>query len=247
MERPDVSTLRFLDVQTPACDVGVMIIAIAGQKGGSGKSTVAIHLAAEWHRRGRRVLLVDADPQGTALTWGEVAAELGNDGPSVIAIGDNLRATLPELAAGFDVVVIDCPGSRHSRRQLGALAVADVAIIPCGPSTPDVWALAETIRLVDDVQAVRVEPLRAAVVVNRRSTTVEGRTARETLEQGGHLPVLRVELGQRVAYSEALAAGLGVTTYAGGSTAGVELRRLVDEVEDFAAADAVELGGARVA
>jgi len=209
-----------------------MIIAVAGQKGGSGKSTIAIHLAAEWHRRGKRTLLVDADPQGTSLTWGEVAEEQSIDAPSVIAVGDNLRRTLPDLAEGYEIVVIDCPGSRHAKRQLGALAVADFALLPCGPSTPDVWALAETVALVDDLQAARLEPLVAGIVVNRRSATVEGRTAQDVLSESCSIPVLRTSLGQRVAFSEALAAGLGITSYVGGSTAAVELRRLADEIED---------------
>lgn len=211
-----------------------MIIAVAGQKGGSGKSTIAIHLASEWHRRGMRTLLVDADPQGTALTWGEVAEESDADSPSVIAVGDNLRRTLPDVALAYDVVVIDCPGAKHAKRQLGALATADVAVLPCGPSTPDVWALAETVQLVEDVQAARLEPLKAAIVINKRSAgTVEGRTVRDVLADSCALPILASSLGLRVAYSEALAGGVGVTKYAGGSKAGVELRCLADEIEDL--------------
>lgn len=210
-----------------------MIISVAGQKGGSGKSTIAIHLAAEWHKRGRRVLLVDADPQATALTWAEVAAEQGHQTPTVIAMGDNLRKSLPELAEGYEVTLVDCPGQKASKRQVGALVVSDLALLPCGPSTPDVWALAESVELVNEVREVRAD-LRAGIVVNRRTATNEGRSARDALAEVG-IPVLRAELGQRVAYSEALAAGLGVTSYAAGTTAARELRRLVDEVEDFLA------------
>jgi chromosome partitioning protein len=205
-----------------------MIIAIAGQKGGAGKSTVAVHLAAEWHRRGLRVLLVDADPQATALTWAEVAAEGPSSPPNVISMGDNLRRQLSNVAESYDITVIDCPG-RLSKRQAGALMVADIAVIPCGPSTPDVWAVAESVDLIREVQELR-QDLQAVVVINRKTRTTEGRLARESLEALG-LPVLLAELGLRVAFSEALAAGLGVTEYAGGSDAAAELRHLADEIE----------------
>jgi len=210
-----------------------MIISLAGQKGGSGKSTIAVHLASEWHRRGQRVLLVDADPQATALTWSEVASEHGHGGPDTIALGDNLRTALPGVAEGYDMVVIDCPGRKASKRQVGALIVSDVALLPSGPSTPDVWALAESVEVVEQVRELRPD-LRVGIVVNRRTPTNEGRTAREAFSVMPY-PVLEVELGQRVAFSEALAAGLGVTAYAGGSAAAVELRRLVDNIEDFGA------------
>lgn len=205
------------------------IVTIAGQKGGVGKSTLALHIAAEWLARGKRVLLVDADPQATALTWSEVAAEAGHTTPTVVAMGDNLRTQLPTVAAGYDITVVDCP-PRNGKRQTWALAVSDLALLPCGPSAPDVWALAESVDLVRDVQAIRPE-LRAAVVITRKvSGTVMGREARAALERV-ELPVLATEIGHRVMFSEAIAAGKGITTYAAGSVAANETRRLVDELE----------------
>lgn len=218
------------------------IVAIAGQKGGTGKSTLAVCIAAELHSRGGRVLLVDADPQGTALTWSEVAAEAGADAPTVIAMGDNIRRDLPRAAEGYDAAVIDCPGRAGGKRTAGALLVADVVLLPCGPGTPDVWALAESIEAVHEAQALRPE-LRGAIVLNRTDRSAMSRGAREALAGAG-LPVLETSIGSRVAFAEALAAGQGVTAYAGGSPAGVELRRLVDEIEALVASD---VGGSRVA
>lgn len=207
------------------------IIAIAGQKGGAGKSTIAVCLAAEWHAQGRRVLLVDADPQATALTWAEVASEQERPTPTVIAMGDNLRQQLPQAAEGFDVVIIDCPGRKSSKRQVGAMMLADVTLLPCGPSTPDVWALSESVELVQEVLSLRAE-MHAAIVCNRRTATTEGRTMREALGEVG-LPMLSATLGQRVAYSEALAGGCGVSTYARGGAAASEIRLLADEIDDL--------------
>ena len=112
-------------------------VAIVGEKGGSGKSTVAVNIAAELAARGRRVVLVDADPQGTALVWAGIAAEAGHASPRTLALGDNLRAELPALAAEHEWTVADLPG-RASKRAIGAVLVADVALLPCGPSPADV-------------------------------------------------------------------------------------------------------------
>lgn len=209
-----------------------LIVAVAGQKGGVGKSTLAVNLAAEWHARGRRVLLVDADPQGTAATWAEVASELGHSAPAVVSLGDNLRRDVPKLAESHDVVVIDAPGRAGGARQVGALLVADVAVIPCGPSAPDVWALAGSVDVVREVEALRPE-LRACVVLNRADRSSMAKQARDALAAVG-LPVLDRSLGARVAFAEALAAGQGVTSYASGSVAAHELRQLADEIESFA-------------
>jgi chromosome partitioning protein len=206
------------------------IIACTGQKGGSGKSTVALSLASELVARGLRVLLVDADPQGTARTWGAVALEAGQTAPTVVSMGADLYrpGQLPALVGGFDWVLIDTP-PRHSETQRAALMVADLALLPCGPSASDAWALAESVDLVRAAQQVRPD-LNASVLLTRKvAGTAIGKSARDVLGEAG-LPVLRSELGFRVAYQEAPAAGLGPAQYAPGSEAAAEVRALTEEV-----------------
>jgi chromosome partitioning protein len=208
-----------------------MIIALCGQKGGSGKSTVAIAVAAELAARGRSVLLVDADEQGTTRTWAATATAAGFDTVTCVAMGADLHrpGQVPKLAPNFDVTVIDTP-PRSGATQRAALAVANVAIIPCGPSTGDIWALAESVTLVKEAMTLRPN-LRAAVLITKRqASTAMGQSAREALDGCG-LPVLRSELGLRVAYAEAMAAGQGVGQYSPNNPAAAEVVALVDEIE----------------
>lgn len=210
-----------------------MIIALTGQKGGVGKSTTAICLAAATMQRGLRVLLVDADPQGTVRTWGDVAGESGRSTPTVVAMGAAMhrQGQLPDMAAGFDLTVIDCP-PRHGDVQRAALMVADVAVLPCGPTAADAWALAGTLDMVKEARALR-ERLRCCVLITRRQgRTVLGKSARAVLEASG-LPVLHSALSYRVAYQEAIAAGQGVTTFARRDPAAREIEDLLDELKGF--------------
>jgi chromosome partitioning protein len=211
-----------------------VILALVGQKGGAGKSTIAILVAAELAARGRRVLLVDADPQGTARTWGAVRAERGVDGgPSVVAMTGLLHRPegVPRLASGFDDVVIDCP-PRLADVQRSALVVADIAILPCGPTSADTWALAESLKPIAEVAELR--PLKSAIVLNRvRAGTAAGRGAREALASAG-APILGTALGLRQAYAEAVGAGLSVGAYAPRDPAAEELRALANEVAGIA-------------
>lgn len=204
-------------------------ITLISEKGGAGKSTLACHLAAEFKARGFRVLLVDADPQGSSVTWAEVAAEAGRAVPDVVAIGDQIRQALPGLAADRDVVIVDTAG-RLGKRTVGALMVSDLALVPVQPSPQDVWGLTATLHSVATVQQVRPD-LQAAIVVNAKGRTALGRGVRQGLEETG-VAVLASELTRRIAYAEAIAMGQGVGAYAPGSPAALELQHLADEISD---------------
>jgi len=205
-----------------------MIISLLNQKGGVGKTTIAVNLAACFSQAGRRVLLVDADPQGSALAWsGARQAE-----PLFVVVGmakPNLHRELPALAAGYDVVVID-GAPRVNELGRAAIMASDLVLIPVQPSPYDVWAAAETVQLVQEAQLYK-ESLRAAFVVNRMiSNTAIGRDVLTALERFPQTPVLGPALVQRVVYAESAARGLSVIEAAPRSEAAKELRRLAASV-----------------
>lgn len=212
------------------------IFAYAGQKGGSGKSTLAIATADEFHRRGFKTLLVDTDPQGSSATWGAVASEVATDDPAytypdVIAMGPNLHQQLPNIAQAYDVVVIDCPGW-DGERQRGALAVADVVLLPVTPDTTDIWAMSHTLDLVNQASTYR-PGLRACLLLNKmRAGTAEAREARDLLKPTG-LPVMNTEIGLRVVYGRFGSAGVGVTSYEPKGKAAQEVCDLTRELADL--------------
>lgn len=214
-----------------------MLIALCGQKGGSGKTTAAIAIAAELLARGKRVLLVDADPQGTARTWADVAAETGRPVPTVVVMGAkmHLPGQLDSLAANYDFTVIDCP-PRHGDVQRSALMIADLAILPCGPAAVDVWAMTEPVEIIGEARKIRPDLRVFALVTRKVSRAAIGAAARENLGSLG-LPVLRTELGFRIAYQEAPAAGVGIAQYAPRSAAALEVRALVNELLEELARD----------
>lgn len=206
-------------------------VALCGQKGGAGKTTLAISLASEWHQRGLRALLVDLDPQGTATTWGDVASEAGIVGPTVVGMGDSVRTMLPDVARDYDVTVIDCP-PRAGKRTVGALMVADLAVLPCGASPADLWALSEALDVVAQAQALRPELLVRIAMNGVLTTSKLGAEIDEELRNLA-VPRMRVIVHSYIAMARTLATGQGVTASAPSSLAAAEIRRWVDEIEDI--------------
>ena len=203
-----------------------MIIGVLNQKGGVGKTTVSVNLAAAMSAGGRRVLLVDADPQGSALAW----SSLRDGVPPFPVIGmakPTLHRELPALARDYDVVVIDGP-PRVNEIARAAILASDLVLIPVQPSPFDVWASADTVRLVREAQQFR-SGIRAAFLINRRiANTAIGRDAAGALAQFEDIPVLGVALGQRVVFAESAARGLSVFEAAPASEAAQELLSLAD-------------------
>jgi chromosome partitioning protein len=207
-----------------------MIVTLMGQKGGVGKSTTAICLAMAAFERGHSTLLVDADPQGTLRTWSEVAAENQRAVPTVVSMGASMHrpGQLDVVAKNYDWTFIDCP-PRHGDVQRSALMISDLAVLPCGPTASDVWALSTSIELIQEARILR-ESLQACIVITRKQPrTALGKEARAVLEKSG-LNVLHSELLYRVAYQEALALGSGVTGRRR-DAASCEVQGLFEELE----------------
>jgi chromosome partitioning protein len=209
------------------------IIAVGGLKGGVGKTTLSTNLASEAARQKRRVLLVDADPQQSSLAWGQLASESGKPAPAVVAMGPTMHrpGQLSAIAQDYDAVVIDCP-PRGDDLQRSALAVADLVLLPCGPSSLDAWGLAGMLKLIDEARVMRPSMQVAVVITRRQVGTVLGREIRTALAEAQHT-ILNSELAYRVAYQEAIAVGLGVSTYRPQDPAADEVRALFDELREY--------------
>ena len=204
-------------------------ISICGLKGGAGKTNLAVNLADLLHHEGKRVLLVDADPQATAKIWADIAAEVEHDSATVtLCHGASMRRTVSRLAEGFDMVIIDTP-PRLEVETRSAMRLATLVLLPISPGHQDAWALAGTLEQLAEVLGDKPD-IAARIVLNRHDArTTLAAKMREAAEQTD-VSVLKTALGNRVAYPEALGAGMGVATYAPRSEAADELRALVAEL-----------------
>ena len=209
-----------------------MIISFLNQKGGVGKTTLAVHAAAGLALEGLNVILVDADPQGSALDW-MAARQKPPLFPVVGMPRPVLHRQVPRLAAGVDAVVIDGPPSLANIARSAMLA-SDLVLIPVQPSPYDVWAVGDLIELVGEAR-IDHDHLDARFVVSRRiANTVIGRDVTAAL---GEWPVqvLETHITQRVAFAESAATGLAVMETSPGSVAAMEIRALVAEVSALTA------------
>ena len=184
-----------------------MIVALLNQKGGVGKTTLALHLAGAWASQGKRVVLIDADPQGSALDWSEQRAREGLARLfGIVGLArDTLHREAPELARDADHVVIDGP-PRVAGLMRSALLAADLVLIPVQPSPLDGWASAEMLALLREARLYRPQ-LAARFVLNRcgARTVIARETAQALAEHDP--PVLASVVGQRVAFAEAAQTG----------------------------------------
>ncbi|WP_292981247.1 ParA family partition ATPase [Mycobacterium sp.] len=210
-----------------------MIYSFVNQKGGVGKTTLAVNVAAERARRGRKVLLVDADPQGSALDWQAQRGHIGHP-PLVVVVGfprDTIHREIDQLGDGYDDIVIDAPGRIESVARAVIMA-SDVVVIPVQPSPYDVWASADVLALLEQSQVYKPD-LIAAWVINRRIVnTGIGRDIKTQLTDYSPT-LLDATVAQRVIFSEAASRGLAVHEADPGGVADTEIREVSTELEEL--------------
>lgn len=208
--------------------MSVRVIAVLNSKGGSGKSTLATNLARSIQLRGKDVLLVDSDPQGTARDWRDMQDE--EDFPPVVGMDRaTLHKDLKKVSDSFDHIVID-GAARLQEIVASAVKASDLVLIPVQPSAADLWATEGLIELIQTRQQVTGGKPQAAFVVSRQivGTTLAGEIG-DVLEEYG-VPMLEGRTSQRVAYTEALNLGLSVLDLNGAEKAASEIRMITDEV-----------------
>ena len=183
------------------------VVSLANQKGGVGKTTLAVNLAAALARGGARVLLIDADPQGSALDWA-AARQSESLFPVVGLPRPSVHKEIQQIGSGYDYVLIDAP-PRVSDLARSVIMASDLVLIPVQPSPYDIWAAEDVVKLIDEAKVYK-ETLQAVFVVNRKiAGTAIGRDVVEALA-GYPIPALAESIIQRVVFAEAAAGGFAV-------------------------------------
>ncbi|MBI1179188.1 MAG: AAA family ATPase [Alphaproteobacteria bacterium] len=200
-------------------------IAVAQQKGGAGKTTLAAHLGVALAGMGRKVALFDVDPQKSLTAWFEMRKQAGKaDGLSFSSFeGWKASSEIARARAAADVIIIDSPPHAETAARL-AIREADLVIVPVQLSPMDLWAMRTTLQMADREKA------RVLLVLNR--VPPRGKMADELRASlaKDNLPLAVTSLGNRMAFAASLLDGLGVTEAQPSSVAAGEIRALADEV-----------------
>ena len=209
------------------------IITICNQKGGSGKTTVSMQLAGTLARKKKRVLVVDADPQGTAIRWAASASDENPFPASVIglsAASDKIHREVRKFVEDYDFIIIDCPPAADSPVPQSALLIADLALVPVIPSPLDLWASVGIRKIIQNVSDIN-ETLQARLIVNQcQPRTTLAREALEVLPEFG-IPLCRHFLRQRTAYRQSAVFGQTVQDFGSkAADATAEIENLTKEI-----------------
>ena len=203
-----------------------LVITIAQQKGGAGKTTLAIHLALAWAASGKRVAVIDIDPQASLSNWFKLREQLGKTNIPIAAqavSGWRVAGEVERQAREHDIVLVDSPPHAETEARI-AVRAAKLVLVPVQPSPIDLWATKPTLEL------ARAEKVPALLVLNR--VPARANLTGIVLEAFNALgvPLAETQIGNRVALAAAINEGQGILEYEPSSTAAQEIKALADEV-----------------
>ena len=202
------------------------VISVLNQKGGSGKTTIATHLARAIQLKGFSVLLVDSDPQGSSRDWAAVNEE--NPVPVVGIDRPTIERDLKRIAEKDYVIIDGAP--QAADLAISAIKASDIIIIPVQPSPYDIWATSDLVDLVKQRIEMTDGKLKAVFVVSRTiKGTKIGKEISVALSDYG-LPVLKTAITQRVIYPTSASIGSSVLDEEPAGEASKEINNLINEI-----------------
>ena len=215
------------NANTLALRTTTSIIAIATMKGGSGKSTLASCLAVHWHLHGRRVAIIDADPQRSVARLAARERALGGV-PVIEDATPDVRSTAHRLCAEFGLIIIDTPGFR-SDATLACVGTSDFVIVPVKPSPFDVDRMLDTLNMLGS-SAWNGQPNFRCLLTQTTRDSVIGKHIRTELGEAG-FPVLNSEMRNRIIYAEAALWGATPTLVDRRGPAALDIAAIAGEIE----------------
>lgn len=208
-----------------------MIITIGGIKGGCGKSLIATNLTVLRSLSGKKVLLVDADEQGTAGDWTahRTGLEIPTKWTTIRLKSAAVRTEVLKLAADYDDIIIDC-GGRDTISLRAALTVSDLFLVPFQPKSFDIWTLSKVTDLVLEASALNSRLKTYSFINGAGSRGTDNEDAMKILSKASGITLLPVMVGMRKAFSNATAEGLGVVELGKDKKAENEVRELYEAI-----------------